>query len=181
MKARGPWREVPGTDGMYEVNDRGQVRSWSWFKKGELLTPALTNGDGFLTVNLRVDGKKKKIPVHLLVAAAFIGPKPEGAKVRHVNGDRTDNRAVNLRYGSAMDCIYDQLRREALEKALLQVREEVLKQPVCPNGHPLNSVNAYEHEGEIKCRACVLEKLARFRREKPTTPLEELARPAALV
>ena len=41
--------------------------------------------------------------VHVAVAAVFIGPRPPGLLVLHNNGDFRDNRAVNLRYGTAKD------------------------------------------------------------------------------
>jgi hypothetical protein len=36
--------------------------------------------------------------VHQLVAEAFIGPCPAGHKLVHANGDRSDNKLVNLAY-----------------------------------------------------------------------------------
>ncbi len=48
----------------------------------------------YLGVTLR--GKSKA--THRLVAEAFHGPCPQGKEVEHVNGDRFDNRAENLRY-----------------------------------------------------------------------------------
>lgn len=44
------------------------------------------------------DGKHFSLAVHRLVAAAFLGPKPEGTEVCHNNGDPTDCRVENLRY-----------------------------------------------------------------------------------
>jgi len=38
--------------------------------------------------------------VHSLVAEAFLGPRPAGYDIMHLNGDRKDNRAANLRYGT---------------------------------------------------------------------------------
>jgi DNA invertase Pin-like site-specific DNA recombinase len=38
--------------------------------------------------------------VHQLVLLTFVGPLPEGQEVRHLNGDRSDNRLENLCYGT---------------------------------------------------------------------------------
>jgi len=56
---------------------------------------------GYPSVDLRkTRGGKKTIYVHALVAAAFIGSRPEGCDVMHIDGGRTNNRIENLRYGS---------------------------------------------------------------------------------
>ena len=36
--------------------------------------------------------------VHHLVARAFIGKRPKGCAIHHINGTQTDNRAPNLEY-----------------------------------------------------------------------------------
>ena len=47
------------------------------------------------------------VPVHQLVMRAFVGEPPEGMEVRHLNGDPTDNRLENLKYGSRTENILD--------------------------------------------------------------------------
>jgi len=47
-------------------------------------------------------------PVHRMVTEAFHGPRPTPQhQVRHLNGDRTDNRAENLAWGTAQENIDD--------------------------------------------------------------------------
>jgi len=174
------WREIPGTNGTYEVSDRGNVRSWSHMKRGAKMQPVPAGKRKYLCVRIPVNGKYRQCKVHSLVAEAFIGPRPEGLRTRHLNGDKHDNRLTNLAYGTSADNYRDSFKAEAVKIALGVVRAEMTGE-VCPNGHERNAKNAYWHEGEYRCRTCALEKLARFRREKPVTPLEELARPAVLV
>ncbi len=52
------------------------------------------NGRGYLRV--RCGGRS--VCVHLLVAAAFLGPKPAGTEVNHKDGIKTNNRRDNLEY-----------------------------------------------------------------------------------
>ena len=105
------WHPVPGYMGLYEVSDQGRVRSldravtqqnrWggmtTYRLKGRLLRPGKTVG-GRLQVNLSKDNTPWVVPVHTLVALAFIGQRPEGHDIDHINGDFRDNRLVNLEY-----------------------------------------------------------------------------------
>lgn len=108
------WRPVVGMEGQYEVSDQGRVRSVDRViyrggapvnRKGKLLSSHAVNRYGHQMVNL---GAKNSALVHVLVAAAFIGPKPAGLEVRHLNGDPQDNRAGNLAYGTRSENQRDQ-------------------------------------------------------------------------
>jgi len=46
----------------------------------------------------RADGKYRMIRTHLLVAEAFLEPRPEGLFVDHINRNQHDNHYSNLRY-----------------------------------------------------------------------------------
>ena len=102
------WKPVVGYEGLYEVSDLGNVRSCDqvlphWrggFRKrpGKQLSFRLSFG--YKRVDLNHKRKRKSFYVHRLVAAAFIGPLPEGQEVRHKNGIRVDCRACNLHYGT---------------------------------------------------------------------------------
>jgi hypothetical protein len=68
-------------------------------------------GDGYPQVNLRGGrGIHKSITVHRLVATAFLGPRPAGLEVRHLNGDPTDCRLANLAYGTPAENGQDRVR-----------------------------------------------------------------------
>jgi hypothetical protein len=48
-------------------------------------------------------GKRKRILIHRAVAAAFIGPCPEGCEVSHKDGNSHNNHASNLEYKTHRD------------------------------------------------------------------------------
>jgi hypothetical protein len=68
-----------------------------------MLRPGIASS-GYPTVAL---GRGRTRTVHSLVAEAFIGPRPHGMEVRHINGVRTDPRRVNLCYGTRSENILD--------------------------------------------------------------------------
>lgn len=94
----------------YEVSDLARV--WSIprnHKLGRLLKPWL-NDNGYFCVTLYGDGTVKKVPVHQLVAEAFLGPCPEGMEVLHGPNGKSDNRAVHLHYGTHLENVRDMVR-----------------------------------------------------------------------
>lgn len=46
------------------------------------------------------DGVTRKAYLHRLICEAFNGPAPDGMLCRHIDGDRTNNAAENLRWGT---------------------------------------------------------------------------------
>ncbi len=114
------WKDVPGYEGSYQVSSLGRVRSldrllsipgytasWKGLPphercariqpvKGKMLRPG-RRSSGHVTVAL---GRGNSQQVHALVLLAFVGPRPEGQEVLHLNHDPTDNRLENLRYGT---------------------------------------------------------------------------------
>ena len=94
------WRDIPGYAGQYQVSDQGRVRSLLW-RTPRLLRPWFMN-KGYKCVTLGRKGNQNKCLVHRLVASAFI-PNPDPLyrdQVNHKNGNRTDNRVVNLEWCS---------------------------------------------------------------------------------
>lgn len=104
------WRSVPGYEGLYEVSNCGRVRSPDRVCKGPAGTVEMHPGrllavskrlrGGYLEVSLMAGGQRKHRTVHSLVAEAFIGERPQGADVMHLDGDRENNHLENLRYGT---------------------------------------------------------------------------------
>lgn len=57
--------------------------------------------DGYLCVLLQLEtGERKAIRVHRAVCEAIHGRKPSGQEVRHLDGDKRNNAAENLRWGT---------------------------------------------------------------------------------
>ncbi len=96
----GIWKDIPGYEGAYEISDAGTIRRSSGSSgtyKGRVLHPGLTVW-GYRQAHLSLDGKVTPHSVHSLVMLTFVGPRPEGYEINHINGDKQDNRIENLQY-----------------------------------------------------------------------------------
>lgn len=89
---------------MYDVSNKGRVRSWrvrghaNGVEASPRIIRASACGRGYLHVALTKLGRRHFRLVHRLVADAFIGECPDGLTVNHRNEDKRDNRAENLEY-----------------------------------------------------------------------------------
>ena len=92
------WKDIPNYEGIYQVSNKGQVKSL-WFGKDRILKQN-DNGNGYLQVTLHKDKKRKNMQVHQLVAMAFLNHVIDGHKIvvdHYPNKTRTNNNLNNLR------------------------------------------------------------------------------------
>lgn len=131
------WRAIPGYPG-YEVSDQGRVRSLD-----RIIDSAGDDRRGsyrrrfpgrILSVGLDSRGYLRCSHVgrvHVLIMLAFVGMPPEGMEVCHINGDQTDNRLENLRYGTRANNMEDAIvhgtttRGEKNAMAVLTIEQAV--------------------------------------------------------
>lgn len=81
--------------GKYEVSNQGEVRI---VKTGQAVKPFTDKLQGYDRVDMYEGGRRIRVMVHTLVASAFIGPKPAGCEIDHINTNIHDNRMCNLKY-----------------------------------------------------------------------------------
>lgn len=140
------WRPVVGYEGDYEVSDLGRI--WSRPRKGTrggLRKLVTAQAGGYLVIAL---GHEDRRYVHSLVLEAFVGPRPEGAEIRHLDGDPANARLDNLAYGTSGENKQDQVRHGTHARA---------RRTHCGQGHPLSEENIYTPPARPNvryCRAC---------------------------
>ena len=100
------WKAIEGTNGTYEVSNTGKVRCLNYKMTGK--TKELTCTEkvgGYLQLRVTVDGKRKTVVVHRLVAKAFI-PNPENKpEVNHKDGNKKNNHVDNLEWATRSENI----------------------------------------------------------------------------
>lgn len=148
------WRPVVGYEGLYEVSSKGAVRSVERVvvrsngrkhRVASKVRSLATMPKGHLRVTLIRDGQPRTHTVHALVLSAFSGPRPEGAVARHLNGVPSDNRIVNLQWGTASENQLDAVAHGA---------HYLSSKTHCVRGHRLEAPNLLGSRGRRVCRAC---------------------------
>lgn len=94
------WRPVCGFEGLYEVNNLGEIRN---VRKGRFFGKVLRpniNKSGYSYVALFNHSKEKCLVVHRAVAEAFI-PNPDKKRtVNHIDGNKQNNCVENLEWAT---------------------------------------------------------------------------------
>lgn len=102
-RVRSEYREVPHIIGVRKL-------------KARILTPRYTWRYGYPILNLSLNGKMTTFRVHTLVALAFLGPRPPGAEVRHLDGNPRNSHLSNLAYGSSQENANDKTRHGTIAR-----------------------------------------------------------------
>lgn len=89
------WKPVDGFPNT-EVSNLGRVKSL--FRGQDRIRKTQAHQCGYEVVKLQCGNFRKWCRVHVLVMEAFIGPKPKGWDVNHIDGCKQNNRLENLEY-----------------------------------------------------------------------------------
>ena len=92
-------------------------------EKSNKLLKASPNVKGYLTVSLKIGGKRHIKTVHRLVAEAFIGAVPEGYHVRHIDGNKYNNHVSNLEFATPQEIKHAELGITITDKDVEDIRQ----------------------------------------------------------
>ena len=129
------WKDIEGYKGHYQISNYGNVRSLkkdAFLMKGAYLK-------GYKIISLWKNGIGKMFRVHRLVAAAFI-PNPENKPcIDHIDGDRANNHADNLRWVTYLENNNNPITKKRLSEnnaKNMQGKEGALH----PNSKPIKMI-----------------------------------------
>lgn len=140
-------------------------------RKGRILRPSYSNSGGYPLVILTLGERREGRYIHDLVTLAFLGPRPEGMEVRHLDGNASSaalwdaDGDQRLAYGTSAENKADTLRHGTQWPA---------SRDFCDNGHEFTLENTridYYPDGSFKqrtCKACARERSAELRQKRLT-------------
>src|SRR5438046_1631053 len=101
------WKSIPGFR-YHEASTLGRIRSLNRIVSRDgrtlcisgMLRKLYKGQRDYMGLRIYKEASKKRITirVHVLVALTFLGPRPKGLQVAHLNGNGSDNRLENLKY-----------------------------------------------------------------------------------
>jgi len=94
------WKSIPLTSNKYQISNYGRIKSFCYdFQSGKIVKSG--NIKGYRSINLRIEGQKKTILIHKLVAELYITKKDESQNVViHKDWNKLNNHISNLEWKS---------------------------------------------------------------------------------
>lgn len=92
------WKPIPSAPD-YLASHLGRIKR-ARVVEGSHGRPLRQTGSPYLAVAISINGKERTRRVHALVCEAFHGPAPMKHEVRHLDGNRKNNHADNLCWGT---------------------------------------------------------------------------------
>ena len=112
------WHDIEGYEGLYQISNKGLVKSLKWGKE-RILRPGI-DGYGYMFVCLCNDNVMKYFKLHRLVAQAFIPNIDNLSEINHKDENKLNNCVENLEWITCIDnCNYGS-RNKRLSRKILQ-------------------------------------------------------------
>ncbi|WP_438837974.1 HNH endonuclease signature motif containing protein [Streptococcus pluranimalium] len=91
------FKEIPNYNSRYSINENGQIIN---NERGNIVKPMVSTSS-YHYVHLVKDKKKTTKYVHRLVGEVFLENPKNSPQIDHIDGDKLNNSATNLRWVSA--------------------------------------------------------------------------------
>lgn len=103
------FRKIKSLNFLYEVNENGTIfRNIKSKKQSKIKLDFHHSKNGYYTIFVRIGGRKLgaktiRVPIHKVVAECWLGDKPEGYEIDHIDRNTHNNHYSNLRYVTKSD------------------------------------------------------------------------------
>lgn len=93
------FRKIKSLNFLYEVNENGTILRNVKSKKQIKIKLDMHHSDyGYYVAFVRFKGKPTRVMIHKVVAECWLGEKPDGLEIDHIDRNAHNNHFTNLRY-----------------------------------------------------------------------------------
>lgn len=93
------FRKIPSLGLLYEINENGTIlRNIKSKKQTKIFLDLHHSKYGYYAAFVNTKGKCKRVMIHSAVAECWLGPKPDGLEIDHIDRNAHNNHHSNLRY-----------------------------------------------------------------------------------
>ena len=93
------FRKIKSLNFLYEISEDGRIfRNVKSKKQRKIILDMHHSKHGYYAVWVIIKGKTKRVMIHQAVAECWLGDKPEGYEIDHIDRNAHNNHYTNLRY-----------------------------------------------------------------------------------
>ena len=113
------FRKIPSLKFLYEVNCDGTIIRNARSKRVKKCYKQSHNSKTeYWVTSVKVDGKASKVFIHKVVAECWLGAKPDGYEVDHIDRNSLNNHWTNLRYVTRSEQMLNRDYNQFMDKLL---------------------------------------------------------------
>ena len=129
------FRKIKSLNYLYEVNENGTIfRNVKSKKQSKIVLDTHHSKKSYYKTSVRFQGKPKRVMIHTVVAECWLGSRPAGYEIDHIDRNPHNNNYKNLRYVTHSE----QMKNRVLsDKIIEQAKANVLKHSLTALAKPV--------------------------------------------
>lgn len=147
------FRPIPSLDNKYEVNENGTIlRNRQTGYHIKIFLDTHHSKVGYFAAYVNINGVIRRVMLHKVVAECWLGQKPEGLEVDHIDRNPHNNHYTNLRYVTHSEQMKNRiLSPRIIDQAKLNCKKYVIEKVMTPVKVIDSDGNILEYESFTKC------------------------------
>ena len=114
------FRKIKSLNFLYEVNDDGTVlRNVKSKKHIKIVLDYHRSKNGYYMAFVNIKGKVRRVPIHRVVAECWLGDRPDGYEIDHIDRNTRNNKYTNLRYVTHSEQMKNRVFSEEMVNTIL--------------------------------------------------------------